>query len=202
MEIEGLDYNTQRQKLKLMAYGRDIQQMVDIAVALPTKAERQRCAENIIDIMRRVVPSQLSNKERTPALWYHLALMSDFQLDIDYPVEIMHEDKMAIRPDNIPYNKKRMPPKHYGRLIFDMLEKMKTMPESEERNALALQTATQMHRSLMSWGSGTADEEKVASDIARFTDGIVQIDPADLDFSVSHTTERSSSNRRRKKRKK
>lgn len=47
MELEGLEYNTQREKLKLKAYGRDIQQMVDIAVALPTKEERMKCAEEI-----------------------------------------------------------------------------------------------------------------------------------------------------------
>ena len=83
MEIDGLDYNTQRDKLKLMAYGRDIQQMVERCTALPTKEERQKCAAAIIEVMKRVVPSQMDNKERIPALWYHLALMSDFKLDID-----------------------------------------------------------------------------------------------------------------------
>ena len=105
MNIQGLDYNTERDKMRLKAYGRDIQQMVDYAITLPTKAERQRCAENIIDTMKRVVPSQQSNKERMPMLWYHLALMSNFKLDIDYPVEFEHEDKMALPPDKIDYDK-------------------------------------------------------------------------------------------------
>ena len=37
MNIEGLDYNTQREKLVLPEYGRDIQKMVDHAMTLPTK---------------------------------------------------------------------------------------------------------------------------------------------------------------------
>ena len=98
MQLEGLDYNTQREKLKLMAYGRDIQQMVERCIELPTKEQRQKCAETIISTMRRVVPSSQNQKERMPVLWYHLALMSDFKLDIDYPVEIEHEDKMAQKP--------------------------------------------------------------------------------------------------------
>ena len=54
MNIEGLDYNTQREKLVLPEYGREVQSMVDYAVALPTKAERQSCANAIIAIMRRM----------------------------------------------------------------------------------------------------------------------------------------------------
>ena len=49
MNIQGLDYNTQREKLVMPEYGREIQKMVDYAVALPDREERQRCAESIIE---------------------------------------------------------------------------------------------------------------------------------------------------------
>ncbi|MCI6503374.1 MAG: DUF4290 domain-containing protein [Prevotella sp.] len=181
MEIEGLDYNTQREKLKLMAYGRDIQQMVDLCVTLPTKTERQKCANTIIEVMKRVVPSQMNSKERLPALWYHLALMSDFKLDIDYPVEIIHEDKMAIKPGKIEYtNKRGLGVKHYGRLLLATFAKLKEMPAGRERDALAEKTAKQMSRCLTTWGMGTADKEKIVSDMARFTDGVIQLDKDSL----------------------
>ena len=51
MNIEGLDYNTQREKLILPEYGREIQNMVDYCVALKDKEERQKCAEAIVAIM-------------------------------------------------------------------------------------------------------------------------------------------------------
>lgn len=199
MELEGLDYNTQREKLKLMAYGRDIQQMVSKCVSLPTKEERQACANAIIETMKRIVPSQQSYKERTPALWYHLALMSDFKLDIDYPVEIVREDKMATPPDHIPYNKERMPIRHYGRLLGDIFKKLATMPDNEEREALVAMTAKQMYRSLQSWGMGTADKEKVASDLARYTDGVIQVAPEDLSFD--NVKDNSTTANKKKKRK-
>jgi len=196
MQLEGLDYNTQREKLKLMAYGRDIQQMVERCIELPTKEQRQKCAETIISTMRRVVPSSQNQKERMPVLWYHLALMSDFKLDIDYPVEIEHEDKMAQKPGHIDYtNKRRMPIRHYGRLLFEMFEKLKEMPEGEERTALVNITAGQMYRSLVMWGMTTADKEKVASDLARFTDGVIQISPDELKFETAAPV----ANRRKKK---
>ena len=45
MNIEGLDYNTQREHLVLPEYGREIQKMVDHAVTLESREERQQCAE-------------------------------------------------------------------------------------------------------------------------------------------------------------
>ena len=54
MNIEGLDYNTQREKLIMPEYGREVQDMVDLCVNLKTKEERQACAETIIAIMERM----------------------------------------------------------------------------------------------------------------------------------------------------
>ena len=39
MDIKGLDYNTQREKLIMPEYGREIQKMVDHAIGLASKAE-------------------------------------------------------------------------------------------------------------------------------------------------------------------
>lgn len=199
MNIQGLDYNTERDKMRLKAYGRDIQQMVDYAITLPTKAERQRCAENIIDTMKRVVPSQQSNKERMPMLWYHLALMSNFKLDIDYPVEFEHEDKMALPPDKIDYDKAGVPVRHYGKLLFKMFDQLKGMPEGPLRTSLAQQTAQQMYHSLSAWGFGSVNKERVVSDLARFTDGVIQMDPQDVHIASGKP---SAGNRTVKKKKK
>ena len=197
MQLDGLDYNTGCEKLRLKAYGRNIQQLVESCMTLPTKHERQLCAEEIITIMRRAIPSTQNQKDRIPVLWYHLALMSNFKLDIDYPVDIVREDKMATPPDHIEYtNKRRMPIRHYGRLLFDIFQQLKEMPEGATRDRLVQITAGQMYRSLVMWGMATADKEKVASDLARFTDGVIQVDPQDLRFEVS-----GGNNKKKKKRK-
>ena len=87
MNIEGLDYNTKREKLILPEYGREIQKMVEHAISLPTKEERQRCANTIIGIMERMNPQTRENEDYEMKLWDHLALISDFKLDIDYPCQ-------------------------------------------------------------------------------------------------------------------
>lgn len=176
MNIEGLDYNTQRERIKLNEYGREIQQMVDYCVSIPDREERQVCAEAIIDTMRKMNPSDQNVNDRMQTLWDHLALMSDFKLDIDYPVEITTAEQMASKPEPVAYPNTRIPVRHYGRALFELFETLKTMEPGEERDTLVRMTANQMKRCLLLWGHGNGDDEKVADDLARFTDGIIQLD--------------------------
>ena len=46
-----MEYNTQRKRMLIPEYGRTIQNMVDYAVTIEDRAERQRCANTIIAIM-------------------------------------------------------------------------------------------------------------------------------------------------------
>ena len=176
MNIEGLDYNTQRERIKLNEYGREIQQMVDYCVSIPDREERQVCAEAIIDTMRKMNPSDQNINDRMQTLWDHLALMSDFKLDIDYPVEITTAEQMASKPEPVAYPNTRIPVRHYGRALFELFETLKTMQPGEERDTLVRMTANQMKRCLLLWGHGNGDDEKVADDLARFTDGVIQLD--------------------------
>ncbi len=176
MNIEGLDYNTQRERIKLNEYGREIQQMVDYCVSIPDREERQICAEAIIDTMRKMNPSDQNVNDRMQTLWDHLALMSDFKLDIDYPVEITTAEQMASKPEPVAYPNTRIPVRHYGRALFELFETLKTMEPGEERDTLVRMTANQMKRCLLLWGHGNGDDEKVADDLARFTDGVIQLD--------------------------
>lgn len=182
MNIEGLDYNTQRKPLVLSEYGREIQKMVDHACTLPTKAERQQCAETIVKVMERMVPQNHEDRDYKQKLWDHLALMANFQLDIDWPVDISHAAQIATKPEPLTYPMKRIPVKHYGALVFEAFERLKTMPEGPQRDELARQTANQMKRDLLQWSRGSSNDEKVIDDIARFTDGAIQLDPAKFKF--------------------
>ena len=199
MNIQGLDYNTQREQLVLPEYGREIQLMIDHAVALPTKAERQRCAESIISIMDRMFPQNHQNADYEHKLWDHLALMSRFQLDIDWPFDISKAAQIASKPEPLTYPMNKIAVRHYSHLLFEMFEQLKTMPEGPERDELVRVTANQMKRCLIQWSNGSSDNEKVASDLARFTDGKIQLDLSNFKFDKMDFRPEPSNERRRKK---
>ncbi len=70
----------------------------------------------------------------------------------------------------------RIPVRHYGAMLFEIFEKLKPMEPGRERDELVKLTANQMHRNLMQWSHGSCDEQKVAADLARFTDGKIKLD--------------------------
>lgn len=197
MNIEGLDYNTQREQLVLPEYGREIQKMVDHALTLPTKEERQACAESIIATMSILFPQGYDAIDLEHKLWDHLAIMSNFQLDIDYPFDVSEAIKAATKPQRVGYTSSHIPVRHYGKLLFDTFERLKNMPEGEERDALVRLTANQMKRALVEWGHGAADNERVASDLAAFTNGKIRLD---LDtFKFEKLPAREPEKKRKKK---
>ena len=199
MKMKGLDYNTQREELKLPEYGREIQKMVEHAISLPTKQERQRCAETIIDIMQRMSPQGRDSSDHKQKLWDHLAIMSGYQLDSDYPYDVSQALKIAGRPEPMPYPMQRIPVRHYGHMVFELFEKLKTMPAGAERDQLTRMTANQMQRDLHQWSHGSADHEKIASDLAHFTDGVIQLDLDKFEFEKINIKEASTEKRRKKR---
>ena len=178
MEIKGLDYNTQREKLVMPEYGREIQKMVELAISLPTKEERMQCAKAIIQQMESKNPQIRDNADYQQTLWDHLFLMSHKQLDIDWPFDVSNAEKIHSKPQPIPIVKEngQAHMRHYGRLVEELFKKLMTMPDGEERDTLVRYTANQMKRDLAQFGHGSMDDERVASDLARFTDGAIQID--------------------------
>ncbi len=181
MNIQGLDYNTQRDKLIMSEYGREVQKMVEHAASLPTKEERQLAAETIIHLMESKNPQVRESADYEQTLWDHLYLLSHRELDIDWPFDVSEAEKIHSKPQPMKRTAGSVAqstkyPRHYGQLITELFEKLKQMPAGDERDELVRLTANQMKRDLTIWGHGSIDDEKVADDLARYTDGIIQID--------------------------
>lgn len=198
MNIKGLDYNTKREKLLMPEYGREIQKMVDHAISLPTKDERQRCAATIIQQMETKVPQLTDSSDYEQTLWDHLYLMSHKQLDIDWPYDVSEAEKLLSKPQPMKLPKDNVKLRHYGKLVEELFEKLKTMPEGEERDALVFYTANQMKRDLAVWGHGSIEDERVANDLARFTDGVIQLDLNTFKFEKFSASEDNKKNKKKK----
>ena len=148
--------------------------------------------------MERMMPRMGDAESFRRKLWDHLALMSQFKLDIDYPFDINEARSMLEKPKPIPYPMRRIPVRHYGGLMFEVFDMLKTMPQGPERTELIRLVANQMKRDLVQWGHGSSDNEKVASDLAGYTAGNVQLD---LDnFKFERTQNRTPERKQRRRR--
>ena len=72
------------------------------------------------------------------------------------------------------------------------------MPAGDERDALTYYTACQMKRDLLTWGHGSMSDEKVADDLARFTDGVIQLDLTNLKLDKAASVEEPKPKKKKK----
>lgn len=201
MNIKGLDYNTQREPLVMPEYGREIQNMVGFAATIKDKRQRQACAETIVRMMEAKTPQIRENENYQQTLWDHLYIISRKQLDIEWPFDVSQAEKIMSRPKPMarPQKEEHVHLRHYGRLLEEVFAKLKTMPEGAERDELARLTANHMKRDLATWGHGSMDDEKVADDLARFTDGKIQLDLGSFKFEKIAAAEPAETMKRKKR---
>ena len=199
-----MQYNTQIEQLVMPEYGRGIQYMVDLAVSLPSKEERQRCANTIVAIMGRIQPENNSAADSELRLWNHLAKISRYKLDIDYPVEIVPEQEAMEHPKPLHYPMQKIRRRHYGHLVESALRYAQTLPEGDERTALVGMVANQMKQNLFVWNRDSMDENLVMQDIKRYTDGQLQLQPdfqfASVGIPSNSQLANNGSSKRKKKR--
>ncbi|MEG1586143.1 MAG: DUF4290 domain-containing protein [Bacteroidales bacterium] len=176
-----MEYNTQLKRMVLPEYGRNVQSMVDHALTLEDRAERTRCAQSIINIMGNLFPHLRDVEDFKHKLWDHLAIMSDFKLDIDYPYEIIRKENLYTRPEKIAYSLQKIRYRHYGKFLEKMLEKACQMEDTPERRHLLSLLANQMKRSYLNISrEGEVEDDKIYKDINEYTKGDIVLDSQTL----------------------
>ena len=149
-----MKYNTEKKRLVLPEYGRNIQNMVDYCVTIQDRNERKRCADTIIAIMGNMFPHLRDVSDFKHILWDHLAIMSDFKLDIDYPYEIVKKEDLYVHPTRIPYVNSRIRYRHYGKTLERLIEK-----------------AGEMKKFFLIWNKETVDDRKIFQDLEELSEG-------------------------------
>ena len=103
-----MNYNTTRTGIEMREYGRHVQDLINYAVTIENKEERQKAAETIINLMIILNPNLKSVVDYKQKLWDHLFIMSKFQLDVNSPYPIPTEDTARIKPANLSYPQKNI----------------------------------------------------------------------------------------------
>ena len=180
-----MEYNTQRKKMELPEYGRSVQNMVDHALTIEDRAERQRCANTIINIMGGMFPHLRDVPDFKHKLWDHLAIMSDFKLDIDYPFEIVKKEDLVVKPDRLEYPNGALRYRHYGRFLEGMVKKAVEIENEEEKKQLVNLLAIQMKKDLNNWNKEGIEDQKIVDDLREYTNGVIDLKVEDLRLGES-----------------
>ena len=172
---EYLAYNTSCAPLKMPEYGRLVLQMVEFALTLENKDERTAYAKKIVRVMGGLNSQMKHVPDYQYKLWDHLAYLSDYKLDIDYPVEIRHYGENT-HPNRLTYPGNKIKLRHYGHLVELLIERLVEKADTPERNALIVQVAERLRKNLVDWKGDTAEDERIARDIAHYTNQVISVD--------------------------
>jgi hypothetical protein len=170
-----MDYNTQRKKLVFPEYGRHIHKLVDLCMEIEDKEERTRNAYAIVTIMGSMHPHLRDIPDFKHKLWNHLAIMTDFKLDIDWPYDLPDKEEINQPPERVPYSTDKMIFKHYGHNLEQMLNKINNLETDEEKEALINLLANHMKKLVVTYKKEHVNDEVIFNDIKKITEGKVKI---------------------------
>ena len=175
-----MEYNTNQKKLALPEYGRSVQKMVDHALTIEDREERQLCANTIVRIMGSMFPNTRHLPDYERKLWDHLAIMSDFMLDIDYPFEVIKKEEFHTPPQRVPYQTGEIKNRHYGRIVETMIAHACTLEEGEEKEQLIELILVQMKKNYIAWNKDGVEDKKIFEDLRHYSQGRIDITEGEI----------------------
>ena len=170
-----LEYNSSRNKLVISEYGRHIQKLVEHALTLKDKQERQKMANGIIDIMGELNPQLRDVAEFKHKLWDHLFVISNFELDVDSPYEKPIIEKLFEKPDPLAYPNNKIKYNHYGKVIELMIDEAIKMEDQELKSKLVIAIANQMKKSYVNWNLDTVEDEIILNQLTKLSKGKLSV---------------------------
>lgn len=197
-----MEYNTQKKKLLLPEYGRNIQKMVDHIMTIQDRAERNKAARTVIDVMGNLYPHLRDVPDFRHKLWDHLAIMSEFKLDIDAPYPLPSMEKINEKPEKLKYSTNHIRFRHYGKSVEKLIDKIKELEDPEQKRALIVLTANHMKKSFLTWNKDTVEDEQIYNDINTYygstvilPEGMTLSNPKDLLQKKSKPSSNKSQNK-------
>lgn len=176
------DYNTDREKLALPEYGRNVKHMVEHLKTIEDRAKRSEQAAAVVKVMEILNPSVRQQDDFEHKLWDHLYMIADFDLDIDSPYPMPAKEELSSKPARIPINKKPVRATHYGRNIESIIDLIAEQEEGEVKTELIRTLAIYMRQQYLIWNKDSVADETIFADIEKLSGYRIKV-PAGLELS-------------------
>jgi hypothetical protein len=184
--MNSLEYNTERKKLIIPEYGRHVHQMVDQAVLVKDKAERNKMAKAIIGVMGNLNPHLRDVPDFQHKLWAQLFIMSDFQLDVDSPFEKPSEDIYKnSKPNKLNYPQNHPKYRFYGNNIKKMIDIAIGWEDGDLKNKLVLNIANHMKKCFLNWNKDSVEDKVIVDHLLDMSNGDLKLKDSDLPLTDS-----------------
>ena len=175
-------YNTERVRLYIPEYGRNVQKMVDYLKTIEDRDKRNEQARAIIKVMEIINPAVHLQDNYEQKLWDHLHIISGFTLDVDSPYPVPAPESLNDKPLPVEINKKPIKATHYGRNIESIIDLIAEKEDGDEKTAMIRALAAYMRQQYLIWNKDTVADETIFQDIEKLSDYRIKV-PEGLQLS-------------------
>ena len=157
-----LTYNTQKARLEIAEYGRNVQLLIEHAKTIEDDKERQEFAGAIVELMNRMIPQNKGIDEENEKLWKHLFRIANYELDVVAPSGTVYTKEEALKkPDKVDYPHQNSKFRHYGSNVHRLIDKALTIEDPEKQQGFAYIIGSYMKLAYKTWNK----EHYVSDDI-------------------------------------
>lgn len=174
-----MEYNTQRPFMILPEYGRNVQNMIEYAMQIDSKSERNRAAQAIIEVMGQLNPHLRDVDDFKHKLWTHLFVMSDFKLDVDSPYELPNKEVLSERPDTMAYPKSKIRYGHYGKYTESIVRNAAQEKDPQVREYIKNAMANFMKKQFLVYNNDAVENDVIAQQLAELSNGVLTLENPD-----------------------
>jgi hypothetical protein len=171
-----MEYNTQRNHLTMKEYGRHIQRMVEYVLTIEDREKRQQQAQVVIELMGTLNPHLKNVEDFRHMLWDHLFFVSGFKLDVDSPYPIPTKETYKVKPDPLPYPKRKPRYSHLGKNLELVIDKALKEENSEKRVGFANSIAYYMKLAYSNWHKELVHDDGIRAELNIITNGQLEFD--------------------------
>lgn len=180
--ILNMEYNIKRKKLSIPEYGRHIQQMIDFCKSIKEVKKRNLHAQYVINLMGNMNPHLRDIPDFQHKLWDQLYIMSDFDLDVDFPCKLIKKDEISKKPKRLNYPQERYSHKYYGKNIRKMIEQAAKWNNIQTKDLLLQSIGNQMKKSYINYNKSQIDDSIIFLHIEEISKG--KIKAKELNFTL------------------
>ena len=185
--IDQIEYNTERNMLIIPEYGRHIQKMVEHAVAIEDRQERNNIVTHIIAVMGNLNPHLRDVPDFQHKIWDQLFIISDFKLDVDSPFDIPSQEELQKRPEPLDYPQNFPKYRFYGNNIKRMIDVANSWEEGDMKEALVFTIANHMKKCFLNWNKDTVDDYVIFDHLYNLSGGKINLKDSKEELTSSGT---------------
>ena len=176
-----MEYNTQRPFMILPEYGRNVQNMIEFAMQIKDKSERNSAAQAIIEVMGQLNPHLRDVDDFKHKLWTHLFVMSDSKLDVDSRYELPDKEGLSERPEIMKYPKSKIRYGHYGKYTQEIVRNVVDEKDPKAKDYIKKSMANFMKKQFLVYNNDAVENDVIAQQLLELSNGeLILEDPDSL----------------------